>query len=90
MSKGALALKKIKKIVKVNRETLNSLMLKSKDKRHCVVENCGNENLRLYYCSSCDKSHPVCKFHFDQRSKSQICLACGKKAIKRRWTVPLP
>ena len=83
-------LKKIKKIVKTNEETLNNLISRTVDERQCVAENCGNGNLRLYYCSSCDKSHPVCKSHFDQRTKSQICLACGEKSIRRRWTVPLP
>ena len=89
MGKEKKLLRKIKKIVKINSEALNALIVPEKDELRCIAD-CQNKNVRLYYCSTCDKSYPVCKSHFNQRQKSQICLACGEKSIKRRWTMPVP
>ena len=53
------------------------------------VGGCGNDDVFLYYCSHCNKSHPTCKFHFENRTKTQECLVCGCKGITRRWTMPV-
>ena len=58
------------------------------DQTVCVGD-CKETNVKLYFCSHCDKSYPVCRRHFKTRQRSKICLVCETKGITRRWTIPL-
>ena len=63
--------------------------LQSLFKRTCSQNECGDRETKLYYCSNCKCTHPVCKEHFKYVNQ-RFCLVCEKLAITRRWSTPYP
>ena len=63
--------------------------LQSLLKRQCSQNECDSRETKLYYCSNCKRTHPVCKKHF-QYVNQRICLVCNDIAITRRWCTPYP
>jgi len=80
--------KKIIKEIEKNGKLIEQLTFVNNQKLVCVGD-CKETNVNLYYCSHCDKSHPVCRRHFKTRQQSKICLVCETKGITRRWTMPV-
>ena len=58
-------------------------------KRVCSHTECESRETKLYYCSNCKGTHPVCKKHFKYVNQ-RLCLVCDKVAITRRWSTPYP
>ena len=58
-------------------------------KRNCSHSECDSRDTKLYYCSNCKCTHPVCKEHFKYVNQ-RFCLVCEKLAITRRWSTPYP
>ena len=88
MSNNKRKLKKLLEGIEKNGKLLDKLV-KMLDPKHVCVGECDSTNVNLYFCSHCDKSHPVCKRHFESRQRSKLCLVCKTKGIKRRWTMPV-
>lgn len=63
--------------------------LQSLLKRDCSHGECESRETKLYYCSKCKCTHPVCKLHF-QHVNQRLCLVCNELAITRRWSTPYP
>ena len=63
--------------------------LQSLLKRNCGHNECDSRETKLYYCSNCKCTHPVCKEHFKYVNQ-RLCLVCDKVAITRRWSTPFP
>ena len=63
--------------------------LQSLLKRICSHSDCHSQETKLYYCSHCKCTHPVCNEHFKYVNQ-RMCLVCNKLAISRRWSTPYP
>ena len=63
--------------------------LQSLFNRTCSQNECGDRETKLYYCSHCKCTHPVCKKHFIHVNQ-RLCLVCNEVAITRRWCTPYP
>lgn len=63
--------------------------LQTLSKRNCSQSECDSRDTKLYYCSNCKCTHPVCKKHF-HRVNQRLCLVCDEIAITRRWCTPYP
>ena len=88
MSNNKRKFKKLHERLEKNGKLLDKL-IKMQDSKHACVGGCESTNVNFYFCSHCDKSHPVCKRHFRSRQRSKLCLVCKTKGIKRRWTMPV-
>merc|ERR1712131_517271 len=49
--------------------------LQSLLKRNCSQSECESRDTKLYYCSNCKCTHPVCREHF-KFVNQRLCLVC--------------
>ena len=78
-------------MLNADKKQLNEIQrhLQSLLKRNCSRNECDSRETKLYYCSHCKCTHPVCKDHFKYVNQ-RLCLVCDKLAISRRWSTPYP